>query len=43
MSSPTDSASPNAGALRFRRLRRRVVALGVLVIVAFAGSSVYDI
>ena len=43
MSSPTDSASSNAGALRFRRLRRRVLAFGVLVIVAFAGSSIYDI
>jgi len=43
MPSPTDSASPNAGALRFRRLRRRVVTLGVLVILAFAGLSVYDI
>ncbi|MET0230362.1 MAG: hypothetical protein ABW186_05460, partial [Rhodanobacteraceae bacterium] len=43
MATPTDSASPHSSALHFRRLRRRVVALGVLVILAFAGSSVYDI
>jgi PAS domain S-box-containing protein len=35
------SASP-ADSIRFRRLRVAVIALGVLVIGAFAGSSIYD-
>src|SRR5882724_11034956 len=42
MSSPSDSSSLQAGTHRFRRLRLGVVTLGVLVIVAFAGSSAYD-
>jgi len=42
MSSSCDAASANAGATRFKRLRFRVVVLGVLAIVAFAGSSGYD-
>ena len=31
-----------ADPMRFKRLRRRVVFLGVLVVVAFAGASAYD-
>jgi PAS domain S-box-containing protein len=31
-----------AGPLRFKRLRLRIVILGVLVVIAFAGSSAYD-
>ena len=42
MSSPSSSASLQPGSNRFRRLRLGVVALGVLVIVAFGGSSAYD-
>jgi PAS domain S-box-containing protein len=42
MSSPIDSVSPPGGSIRFRRLRVRVVALGVLALLAFAGSSLYD-
>jgi PAS domain S-box-containing protein len=42
MSSSSDSDPLQAGSLRFKRLRLGVVALGVLVILAFAGSSAYD-
>jgi len=42
MSEPTESTAKASGPIRFRRLRRRIVVLGVLVILAFAGSSVYD-
>ncbi len=35
-------ASGRTDPLRFARLRRRVVGLGLVVIVAFAGSSAYD-
>jgi hypothetical protein len=42
MSSPSDSLSPQTGANRFRRLRLGVVALGVLALLAFDGSSAYD-
>jgi len=39
---PTDdSASP--GSTRFKRLRLGAVGLGILVILAFAGSSAYDV
>src|SRR5258706_4182656 len=31
-----------AGSLRFKRLRLRIAVLGVLVVIAFAGSSAYD-
>jgi PAS domain S-box-containing protein len=34
--------TPPAGSLRFKRLRLRIVILGVLIILAFAGSSAYD-
>ncbi len=37
------SLAPQAGATRFKRLRRRVVLFGVLVLLAFAGASAYDI
>jgi signal transduction histidine kinase/CheY-like chemotaxis protein len=37
----TDPIAQPAG-LRFKRLRLRIVILGVLVVVAFAGSSAYD-
>src|SRR5882672_2204687 len=40
MSDPSDSTT--AGSNRFKRLRLRIVVLGVLVILAFAGSSAYD-
>jgi PAS domain S-box-containing protein len=42
MSSPNDPASPQTGAIRFRRLRLGVVVLGVLALLAFVGSSAYD-
>src|SRR5882724_4166862 len=42
MPSLDDSASPRSRSLRFKRLRFGVIALGVLVILAFAGSSAYD-
>src|SRR5580700_10542183 len=37
----TDPIAQPAG-LRFKRLRLRIVMLGVLVVIAFAGSSAYD-
>src|SRR3984957_19225723 len=37
-----DLITPPADPLRFKRLRLRIVILGVLVVVAFAGSSAYD-
>jgi PAS domain S-box-containing protein len=42
MSSASDHVSPDTGSIRFKRLRLRVVVLGVLVMLAFAGSSTYD-
>jgi len=42
MPSSDDSASPHARLIRFKRLRLGAVVLGVLVILAFAGSSAYD-
>jgi PAS domain S-box-containing protein len=42
MPSLDDSASPRSRSIRFKRLRLGAVALGVLVILAFAGSSAYD-
>ena len=38
----TDPITQPAGPLRFERLRLRIVILGVLTVVAFAGSSAYD-
>jgi PAS domain S-box-containing protein len=42
MLSPSGQVPPDTGSTRFKRLRLRVVVLGVLVIMAFAGSSAYD-
>jgi hypothetical protein len=42
MPSPSGQVPPDTGSTRFKRLRLRVVVLGVLVIIAFAGSSAYD-
>src|SRR2546421_6690152 len=42
MPSLDDSASPHTRSVRFKRLRLGAIVLGVLVIVAFAGSSAYD-
>jgi PAS domain S-box-containing protein len=42
MLSVSDLASPDLGRIRFRRLQLGVVALGALVILAFAGSSGHD-
>src|SRR2546427_2771315 len=42
MPSLDDAASPHTRSTRFRRLRLGVIVLGVLVILAFAGSSAYD-
>ncbi len=42
MSKNTDLISQPAGPLRFKLLRLRIVTLGVLVVIAFAGSSAYD-
>src|SRR6202521_1457876 len=38
----TDPITQPAGPLRFKRLRLRIVVLGVLVVIGFAGSSAYD-
>jgi PAS domain S-box-containing protein len=38
----TDPITQPAGPLRFKRLRLRIVILGVLVVIGFAGSSAYD-
>jgi hypothetical protein len=42
MSSASSPAPPESGVIRFNRLRFGVVAVGVLLICAFAGSSAYD-
>jgi signal transduction histidine kinase/ActR/RegA family two-component response regulator len=42
MSPVSDLASPDTGHRRFRRLQLGVVALGILVIFAFVGSSAHD-
>jgi PAS domain S-box-containing protein len=42
MPSANGHVPANAGSIRFNRLRLGVVVLGVLVILAFAGSSAYD-
>jgi len=39
---PKVSVIPTTGSVRFKRLRLRIVALGALVLLAFAGSSAYD-
>ncbi len=42
MSSVTGLVSGDTGSIRFKRLRFGVMVLGVLVILAFVGSSAYD-
>jgi PAS domain S-box-containing protein len=42
MSSSSDSGSPHAGSVRFKRLRLAVGLLGALAILAFDGLSAYD-
>src|ERR1700683_3778585 len=42
MSPASAPAPPDSGAIRFNRLQFGVVAVGVLLIFAFAGSSAYD-
>src|SRR5580704_990787 len=42
MSSASGHASPDAGSIRFKRLRLGVIALGALIILVIACSSVYD-
>ena len=42
MSDSADLIAQSAGPLRFKRLRLRIAILGVLTIIAFAGSSAYD-
>src|ERR1700727_2276286 len=42
MSRSGDITSLNTGTIRFRRLRVRIVVLGVLALVAFNAASVYD-
>jgi PAS domain S-box-containing protein len=42
LSPPGDHVSRDTGSSRFKRLRRGVVVFGVLVILAFAGSSAID-
>src|ERR1700722_12269549 len=37
-----DLITPPADPLRFKRFRLRIAILGVLIVVAFAGSSAYD-
>ena len=42
MSPPSGQVPADSGSIRFKRLRLCVVVLGVLVVMAFAGSSAYD-
>jgi PAS domain S-box-containing protein len=42
MPPPLDTASPSGRSIRFKRLRQGVIALGVLALLAFGGSSFYD-
>ena len=42
-SPPKISSSTHTGPARFRRLRRGVTLFGVLVLLAFAGASAYDV
>jgi PAS domain S-box-containing protein len=43
MSASSDYSPSHAGSIRFKRLRFRIVALGILVILAFAWASGYDV
>lgn len=40
---PASSHSASSGEVRFNRLRLGVILLGALAILAFAGSSAYDV
>jgi PAS domain S-box-containing protein len=42
MPPPLDTVSPSGRSIRFKRLRQGVIALGVLALLAFGGSSFYD-
>jgi PAS domain S-box-containing protein len=42
MPETSDLITQPAGSLRFKRLRIRIVVLGVLIVLAFTGSSAYD-
>lgn len=42
MATAGSQISSNTGSTRFRRLRRGVVAFGLLIILAFSGSSAFD-
>lgn len=42
MPTPSGQVPPDTGSIRFKRLRLRVILLGALAILAFAGSSAYD-
>jgi hypothetical protein len=42
MLSASGPVSPDAGSVRFKRLRVGIVVLGALIILAFDGSSAYD-
>src|SRR5271163_841633 len=42
MPTPSGQVPPDTGSIRFKRLRLRVILLGALAIIAFAGSSAYD-
>ena len=42
MSENSDRSAQPSGALRFKRLRMRILILGVLIVLAFAGASAYD-
>jgi PAS domain S-box-containing protein len=39
---PDGQVPPDSGSIRFKRLRLGVIVFGILVILAFAGSSAYD-
>jgi PAS domain S-box-containing protein len=42
MPPPLNTVSPSGRSIRFKRLRQGVIALGVLALLAFGGSSFYD-
>lgn len=42
MPSASGYVSPDTGSIRFKRLRLGIVVLGVLIILAFDGSTAYD-
>jgi PAS domain S-box-containing protein len=42
MPPPQDTVSPSGRSIRFKRLRRGILALGVVALFAFGGASFYD-